>query len=54
MNEIWPLNYASDDLSIDDFEYGYATQGLNLPVKNDMGLIETALYDLFLTKYEFL
>ncbi len=49
-----PLIYASDDLSIDDFEYGYATQGLNLPIKIDMGLIEAALSYLFLTQNEFL
>jgi hypothetical protein len=42
-----PLNYASENLSVDDFEYGYATQGLNQPIKNDMGLIEAALYYLF-------
>ncbi len=49
-----PLIYASADLSVYDFEYSYATQGLNQPIKYDMCLIEAALYYLFLTKYEFL
>jgi hypothetical protein len=53
MHEIWPMNYASDNLSIDGFEYGYATQGLNLPIKNDMGLIEAALSYFILIQNEF-
>jgi hypothetical protein len=47
-----PLNYASDDLSIDVFRYGQATQGLDQPIKKYMSLINAALY-LFLTQYEF-
>ena len=48
-----PLNYASVNLSIEDFDGALATQGLNKPIKNDM-LLNFSCFLPFFTQYEFL
>jgi hypothetical protein len=48
-----PLNYASVDLSIYDFDGGLATLVLNKPIKNYM-LLNYSCFLTFFKQYEFL